>query len=162
MFDKLLIALSVAVVLYSIWLFIGASMKKHEEMFEAPARAPLIQQAQPLPPRVVVSSGPNPPSAESDSPPELSPEVKPKDPYDDPNSSESIEDNLRSPERMFSPGVKNTDTRMGVHSGVASHVTAGTAQALQTFTPEMAMNGGEFMQGISANDSGSNSEYATF
>jgi hypothetical protein len=35
-------------------------------------------------------------------------------------------------------------------------------QALQTFAPEMAQNGGEFMQGIAANDTMSDKEFAAF
>jgi len=47
-------------------------------------------------------------------------------------------------------------------SGVASTYSQTSSQALQVFAPEMAQNGGEFMQGIAANDTLTDSEYAAF
>jgi hypothetical protein len=47
-------------------------------------------------------------------------------------------------------------------SGVASTTSGNTSQAIQVFAPEMAQNGGEFMQGIAANDTLSDKEYAEF
>jgi hypothetical protein len=47
-------------------------------------------------------------------------------------------------------------------SGVASQASAVTSQAIQVFAPESAQNGGEFMQGIAANDTTGEAEYAAF
>jgi hypothetical protein len=63
---------------------------------------------------------------------------------------------------MFSPGVKNNNTTLRVSSAVDTPSVQVTSQALQTFSPETAQNGGFFMQGISANDTQSDAEYATF
>jgi hypothetical protein len=63
---------------------------------------------------------------------------------------------------MFSPGLKPSDTNSAVMSGVASNDTLVSSQNLQTFVPEMAQNGGEFMKGIAANDTLGDTEYAAF
>ena len=167
MFDKLLIAVFCAIVLFVIWSYITYTNKPVEEnlaMPYMPAYAPPTeQQVRIEPTRTVSPGGPNPPNAASTEEDESSsPEVNPKDPYDDTNSSGNLKDNLRHPERMFSPGIKNTDTSIQVYSGVASPGTQGTSQALQTFAPEAAQNGGEFMHGIAANDTMSNTEFAAF
>ena len=119
------------------------------------------------PPRVVSPAGPNPPNAAPQPPtPEeerqAPPDVTARDPLDDPNSSGDLQDNLRHPERSFSPGLKPTDVDRSVVSGVASSRSMTSSQALQTFAPEMAQNGGEFMQGIMANDTSEPGAYSAF
>jgi len=165
MFTKILIALFLAVALYVLYLFFTTPKSwSDNETFapEMPAVSPPVeQQARVEPPRVISPSGPNPPNAQAgeESPP---PEVTARDPYDDPNSSGNLKDNLRHPERVFSPGVAPRDTGMGVMSGVASNASAVTSQAVQVFAPESAQNGGEFMHGIAANDTTGEAEYAAF
>jgi hypothetical protein len=172
MFDKLLMGLGLAVVLFVVWMFVKPSFyeipgKEQQEYqgqpldtFIAPAIS-VQQHARVEPPRKVSPAGPNPPNADSEEVATLSPEVAPKDPYDMTNS-ENIVDTLRHPERMFSPGVKNNNTTLRVSSAVDTPSVQVTSQALQTFSPETAQNGGFFMQGISANDTQSDAEYATF
>jgi hypothetical protein len=180
MFNRLAIALGVAVVFYVTFLLVKAykpswfgydaftTATTAVEREEVPGFAPPMQQQPRVePPLVTTPSGPSPPNAipnpKADyEPPEVPPEVEAHDPYDSPNSSSNLQDSLRQPQRMFSPGVVPTDTRLVMDSGSASPFTQVTAQSLQTFTPEMAMNGGEFMKGIAANDTTSDMNYASF
>ena len=169
MFNRILIALAVAVAAFVAYLLVKAykpSWFDFDSFASVQAAAPPIEYQPPVePPRIVSPSGPSPPSAAPPPPQEgrqAPPDVTARDPLDDPNSSENLQDNLRHPERMFGPGVNPTDTDRSVMSGVASSRSQTSSQALQTFAPEMAQNGGEFMQGIAANDTLTDSEYAAF
>jgi hypothetical protein len=163
MFQKVFIALAIAVSLFVIYLVFKAYTTSYFEVDSFVAEAPWVQQQPPVEPiRIVSSSGPTAPNAKPSSGEEVAPPVVvARDPLDDPSGSNEIEDNLRHPERMFSPGVKPTDTRSLVMSGVASNETHASASQ-QTFVPEMAQNGGEFMKGIAANDTLGDTEYAAF
>ncbi len=179
MYNRLLIALGVAISLYVTYLLVK-TYRPHwfgydtfvpytavaKEEIPAPA-PPVEQQPRVEPPLVVTPSGPNPPNAVPNpsadyEPPEVPPEVEAHDPYDSPNSSSNLQDTLRKPQRLFSPGVMPTDNRLVMDSGVASPFTQVTSQSLQTFTPELAMNGGEFMRGIAANDTTQDMNFASF
>lgn len=90
-----------------------------------------------------------------------SPEVA-NDPYAPNEESSSIPERLRYPERMFQPGPDNSTRGIAEASGVASASASQAGNALQTFTPEFAQNGGEFMQGIMANDSAESGSFSAF
>ena len=62
---------------------------------------------------------------------------------------------------MFGPGVVNDGNKMLRSSEVANNKILGSVQAMQPFTPEMVSNGG-LLDGIAANDTGSNPNYASF
>lgn len=170
MFNRILIALALAVLAFVVYLFLKAykpSWFGFDTFASTPAAAPPVElQARVEPSHVVSPAGPSPPNVapapaqeEEREPP---PDVTARDPLDDPNSSGDFQDNLRHPERSFSPGLKPTDVDRSVMSGVASSRSMTSPQALQTFAPEMAQNGGEFMQGIAANDTMSDTEFAAF
>jgi hypothetical protein len=171
MFNRILIALALAVVAFVVYLLLKSykpSWFGFDSFSSTPAAAPSLElQARVEPPRTVSPAGPNPPNVAPQPPtPEEErqppPDVTARDPLDDPNSSGDLQDNLRHPERSFSPGLKPTDVDRSVMSGVASSRSMTSSQALQTFAPEMAQNGGEFMQGIAANDTMSDTEFAAF
>jgi len=84
------------------------------------------------------------------------------DPYSENEESASIPERLRNPERMFQPGPDNSTRGIAEASGIASASSLQANQAMQSFTPEFAQNGGEFMQGIMANDSSDPGMYSTF
>lgn len=168
---KVLIALAVAVLLFIVYLIVKfynpswfdvdtfSTKEKHDD-------APWIQQDLPASvPRVITPGGPGAPNmkplpqTEEELPP---PAVTPSDPFVEGNGSSEMSDSMRHPERMFSPGVQPKDSSSAVMSGVASNETQMTSQALQTFVPEMAQNGGEFMKGIAANDTFGDTEFASF
>ena len=69
---------------------------------------------------------------------------------------------LRHPERMFQPGPDNSTRGIAEASGIASASASQAGHAMQAFTPEFAQNGGEFMQGIMANDISEPGAYSAF
>ena len=75
---------------------------------------------------------------------------------------QSDPERLRHPERMFKPAPMNTSSDIAEASGIASASSSQAANALQAFAPEMAQNGGEFMQGIFANDAAESGGFASF
>jgi hypothetical protein len=90
-----------------------------------------------------------------------SPEVA-MDPYALNEDSASIPERMRYPERMFEPGPDNSSTSIAEASGIASASAGQAGNAMQSFTPEFAQNGGEFMQGIMANDTSEPGMYSAF
>lgn len=103
--------------------------------------------------RVVSPGGPSAPNQQGLSenamiaPPETA-----YDPASEVHESAEIPERLRHPERMFSPGLENTDTDTAVAAGVASQAAQATSMSYQTFGPDFAQNGASFMNGIMAND----------
>jgi hypothetical protein len=128
------------------------------------APAPVLQH-QPViyPARNVVPGGSSTPNQAPDYSEErmTSPEVA-NDPYAPNEESAAIPERLRHPERMFQPGSDNSTRGIAEASGIASASASQAGNALQTFTPEFAQNGGEFMQGIMANDSSDPGMYSAF
>jgi hypothetical protein len=118
------------------------------------AAAPILER-QPViyPARRVASAGPASPSQ---APPDdevvmTTPEM-PHDPYEEPQDSASIPERMRYPERMFEPAPANDVSAIVEPAGIGSMSASRASHALNAFAPEVAQNGGEFMQGISAND----------
>jgi len=128
------------------------------------AAAPVIER-QPIvyPARNIVSGGSGTPNqmAEQGEVRMSSPEVA-MDPYAPNEESAAIPERLRHPERMFQPGPDNTTRGIAEASGIASASASQAGHALQSFQPEFAQNGGEFMQGIMANDTAEPGAYSAF
>jgi hypothetical protein len=102
------------------------------------------------PPRIVAPAGPNSPNATGGSKKvSFSPEAEPTDPYDDVNGETPLRDSMRRPERSFGPGLENSGTNLSVDAGISSR---SVENAVGSFSPEFAQNGGDFMKGIGAND----------
>jgi len=171
MFEKALLVIGLILIGYVLYPLVMAILNKYyykSDGFQAtgprtrvntPDIAPVSEQPPSEPPRVISQSGPAPPN-ESSPPHEtasLSPEEKPNDPYDEVNSELPLKGDMRRPERSFGPGVNNNDTMRSVNAGTASE---SVNSAVSSFSPEFAQNGGNFMEGISANDMGAGSEYA--
>lgn len=115
------------------------------------------------PARNLVQGGPNSPNQMAD-PDEVrmaSPEVA-NDPYMPNEESASHPERLRHPERMYQPAPQNTTHEIAEAAGIASSAQVQAANALGSFMPEFAQNGGEFMQGIMANDSAEPGMYSPF
>jgi hypothetical protein len=137
---------------------------KNTETFEVPAPASIeIRQAPLYPPRVVMPSGPNPPSQKA---PEnevvMYGEPQATDPYYESQESSDIPENLRYPERSFRPPPLNNNTTIAVESGIASNNIQVTSDNSQKINPEFIQGGGEFMPGIYANDTFSDKSYSSF
>lgn len=124
-----------------------------------------VMESQPIiyPTRTVSPGGPSSPSQRA--PPQevrvTSPEVA-NDPYEPTEESAAHPERMRHPERMFEPAPANSSVDIGDASGIASASASQANHALQAFTPEFAQNGGEFMQGIFANDSAEPGMYSAF
>ena len=164
MVQQILIAVLLAAILYGGYLYYQSQRKYViEESFEVPAPAPLQTIPIPEPPRTVASSGPNSPSQAppQDDEAERLPGPQNSDPFDEPYGSSNMKDNMRYPERLFGPAPKPNKTELAVSAGVASPEQQVVSQAIQTFSPDFAQNGGEFIEGgIFANDSGENPNYS--
>ncbi len=137
---------------------------KSTEGFEVPAPASIELRKAPIyPKRVIMPSGPNPPSQEA--PPGemvVYGEPAPKDPYYEPQESSDIPENLRYPERSFRPPPLNDNTSIAVEAGIASNNIQVTPDNSQKFQPDFIQGGGEFMPGIFANDTFSDTNYSAF
>lgn len=160
---QILSAVFLAVLIYLLftftWNFVVAA--KSDEGFIAPA--PPVTLPLPKPPRTVAPSGPNPPNQ---APPHDKPAVRlpppgENDPLQDNYGSSNISDNMRYPERLFGPALEPTNTEIPVGSGVASNLQQTVSQAIQTFSPDFAQNGGEFIPGgVFANDTYEDPNYS--
>ena len=128
------------------------------------ATAPMLQREPTIyPARNIVSGGPNTPNqmANPDEYRMNSPEVA-HDPYMANEESASHPERLRHPERMYQPAPTNVTSDIADASGVASLSSVQASNAMNSFTPEFAQNGGEFMQGIMANDTSEPGMYSSF
>jgi hypothetical protein len=141
-----------------------SSLSAKTESFEVPAPASIeIRKAPIYPERVIMSSGPNAPSQEA---PQgemvVYGEPAAKDPYYEAQESSDIPENLRYPERSFRPPPLNNNTSIAVEAGIASNNIQETADNSQKFRPDFVEGGGEFMPGIFANDTYSDTNYSSF
>jgi hypothetical protein len=158
MFPKLLLALSLSLVLFMIYW--GVLTYYPEvlgfESVNTVTMVPVVEPVyRPMPPPEIPMPMPMP----SETP---TPVVMAADPMQAPNASSEEPQELRHPERLFEPAVKSKNTQIAVDSGIASANANATSEALQVFSPEMAQNGGEFMEGVFPLDSTSGSSFATF
>jgi len=122
-------------------------------------------QREPTPPMQLLETAVHKPMEMDRNHERLPVQGKTESPYDTQESSyesAQIPERLRHPERSFSPGYVNDETATAVASGVASYSAAATQKAEQTFGPEFVQNGGQFMEGISANDDSTAVSYSGF
>jgi hypothetical protein len=140
------------------------NIKNTSENFEIPAPASIeIRQAPIYPPRTVSPSGPNPPSQEApNNEVVIYADPAPKDPYYEQHESSEIPENLRYPERSFRPPPLNNNTSIAVEAGIASNNLQVSSDNSQKFQPEFIQGGGEFMPGIYANDTFSDTNFSAF
>ena len=90
------------------------------------------------------------------------PSEEPYDPQEQLNESSDHPERLRRPERLYSPGLEQSDTTTAVESGIASNSHMATMSAYQSFGPEFAQNGGQFMDnGVIANDTSVKLDYSS-
>jgi hypothetical protein len=137
---------------------------KAAENFEVPAPASIELRKAPIyPERVIMPSGPNPPSQQA---PQgeivVYGEPAASDPYYEAQESSDIPENLRYPERSFRPPPLNNNTSIAVEAGIASNNIQVTSDNSQKFQPDFIQGGGEFMPGIFANDTYSDTHYSSF
>jgi hypothetical protein len=126
------------------------------------------QQYEPAPPehvpvqmpvQVVAPAGPSSPTQLSRKPPTVVQDERPFDPQEQDYESADHPERLRHPERMFGPGIMNDSVEPV--PGVASYASQVTEDAHQTFGPEFAQNGGNFMGDVAANDTSLKTGYSS-
>lgn len=170
MFNKTLFAVGITVLLFVGYLFAQYYMFERER-FEMPYIAvpatapPVVQQISAEPERVVSPGGPGAPNQmppPRDRAVERLPGPVETDPYDETYGSSNMKEELRHPERFFGPAPTADNVAIAQASGVAGLPGSTTPQAIQTFSPDFAQNGGEFVNGIFANDAGENPNYSAF
>ena len=156
MMPHILVAVLIAALLFVGYLYFSKKDVSYTapmvlEDFEVPAPAPVITQPIPEPPRTVSPGGPTTPNQ---APPRNEPPVRLPGP--EPNDSEFFEESYGSSDlqdNMRCPAPLPDQTDIAVESGVAGSVNQVVSQAIQTFSPDFAQNGGEFIRGgIFAND----------
>lgn len=173
MVPQVLTAILFAAILFAAFLYFKnqtSAVKYTEpsivEDFEVPAPAPIVTQPLPEPPRIITSGGPSTPNQappKEEVPPPRLPGPTDSDPYDETYGSSDMKDNMRYPEKLFGQAVKPANTQIAVNAGTASDLTQGVSQAFQTFSPEFAQNGGEFVDGgVFANDTFEKPNYSSF
>jgi hypothetical protein len=129
-----------------------------------PAQAQLIQSPSAnYPERVVASSGPNPPSQSA---PQnqviIHGEPAPTDPYSESQDTSDIPERLRHPERSYRSTPLNTNSSMAVDGGLSGTTHQVSSDNSQTFENDFVQSGTEFMPGIFANDTYSDTNFSTF
>jgi hypothetical protein len=135
-----------------------------KEGFEHPAKAPIqIRQAPIYPERTVSPSGPNPPNQSAPSEQiVIHSDPTPQDPYNESQESSDIPENLRYPERSFRAPPLNNNTQIAVEAGIASHNQQISHDNSQQYSTDFLQNGGEFMNGIFANDTMVETNFSAF
>jgi hypothetical protein len=84
------------------------------------------------------------------------------DPYQETQESSAIPEQLRHPERAYRPAPSQEHTSIAVQAGLASHTMANTSDASVSRSPDMIQNGGEFMSGVFANDTLTDTNFSMF
>lgn len=135
------------------------------EYVHVPLAGPLAKQAkqEEEPPRRVVSpSGPGSPNEQAPEDSYIVPPEEPYDPQEKEYESATHPNRLRYPERLYGPGLEQTDKQTAVDAGIASNSHQATMSAYQVFGPEFAQNGGLFMEnGVIANDTSVETGYSS-
>ena len=175
MSQRVVIAIILTLVLFASYswyttrngveLFVPFSIDINAQQYETATDA--IVKSQPVEAdseRAVASGGPSSPAQAPPRslPAHITPEERPFDPQEQSYESAQIPERLRHPERSFGPAVIADGTEHAVASGVASNASQVTSLAYQQFGPEMAMNGGAFLEnGVMANDIDVQSAYSS-
>lgn len=132
------------------------------EQFDIPAPGPIeIRQAPIYPQRVVAPSGPNPPSQSGEQVVVFA-DPQAKDPYHESQENSDIPERMRNPENSFRPAPAQDQHQVAVQSGVASNHIQTSSDNSQQFAQEFIQGGGEFMPGIFANDTFTDTNFSAF
>ena len=110
----------------------------------------------------VSSGGASPPNASPpvNMPPVMTQQPEAVDPYDIQVQNADAPEQLRFPERSFSPGIIPKETDNNFNAGLAGSL-APTPQSVHQFNPEFIGNGGKFFGEVAAVEDG-NPNYSAF
>lgn len=175
MSQRVVLAVFFALVLFGVYSwyttqggvepFVPASIDVNAQQYVSATED--IVKSQPVEVDSERAVSPGGPSSPAQAPPRslpahIAPEERPFDPQEQSYESAQIPERLRHPERSFGPAVIADGVDHAVASGIASHATQITSQAYQMFGPEMAQNGGSFLDnGVMANDVDVQSSYSS-
>ena len=130
--------------------------------FGLPAPGPIeVRQAPVYPQRIVAPSGPNSPS-QSGEQVVIYGEPQATDPYHESQENSDIPERMRNPENSFRPAPPQDQHQIAVQAGVASGRIQTNSDNSQTFSQEFIQGGGEFMPGIFANDTFTDTNFSSF
>jgi hypothetical protein len=153
MWTRIALGILLAIAAYCVVRFFSSEQFTNwDSVIETPAYAPPIREQIPRGNMDVSPGGPNPPNVAAPRTMPATVGVSPQasDPYSETAEDADAPENLRHPERSFSPGIIPETGAIAVAGGIASPVTASSPQAIQTFSPEFIQNGGTFFGTVSA------------
>jgi hypothetical protein len=153
MWTRIILGIVLALAAYFVVRFFSSEQFTNwDSVIETPAYAPPIREPIPRGEMSVSAGGPNPPNvaAPANMPATLGSAPEASDPYSETAEDADAPENLRHPERSFSPGIIPETGAIAVAGGIASAETASSPQAFQTFSPEFVQNGGSFFGTVSA------------
>jgi hypothetical protein len=130
-----------------------------------PAPSPLEVRQGPAyeKPRRIAASGPNPPAqAPEEGEAVIYGEPAATDPYAGAQQAADAPEELRHPDRAFRPAPQNDLTGLASAAGIAGESAQNSPQAYQKFGTDFIQNSGEFMTGIYANDTMSDTNFSSF
>lgn len=136
---------------------------KATESFIAPAVAEVRSGPQFEKPRRIMPSGPNPPSHAAEPGVVVRhSEPRPTDPFAGEEETADAPENIRNVENSFRPAPQNDIIDLASQAGIAGETAQSSPQAYQKFGTDFVQNSGEFMTGIFANDTMSDTNYSSF
>jgi hypothetical protein len=160
--QRIFIIVGLAVLLFAAYILYFRQKEYFTQQLSEEYK-PIVRLPEPeLPERIVAASGPSAPSQRSLEGPVRIPEPVQNDPAADNYTPSNFEDDNRAPERSFGPARLPTDTSLSVMAGNASESVNPTKPNVYQFTPEQIHTGGEFMDGIVANDTMEPTNFSSF
>jgi hypothetical protein len=159
--QRIYVIVGLAVLLFAAYI-LYFRQKEYFTQQVSEEEKPLRLSQPELPERIVAPSGPSAPSQRSLEGPVRIPEPVQNDPAADNYTPSNFEDDNRAPERSFGPARLPTDTSLSVMAGNASELVNPTKPNVYQFTPEQIHTGGEFMDGIVANDTMEPTNFSSF
>jgi hypothetical protein len=163
MWQRLVLGFILAISAYFIArAFSTESFVNWDNVIETPGPSPIIREPPTRGSMIVASGGPNPPNARAprNMPIERAPPAEASDPYAETAEDANAPEQLRHPERSFSPGIIPSQTTINEAADLAGPPVA-SAQAFQTFSPEFVQNGGAWFNNVSAQED-ENPNYSSF
>jgi len=163
MWPRLLLGFLLAVFAYFVFRYFSEEkFINWDSLISTPGSGPMIREPLPLGDMNVASGGPNSPNvaAPRNMPPDMTPSPEASDPYSETAEGAYAPENLRHPERSFSPGLVPDQTAIAQGAGLAGP-SASSSQAFQQFNPDYVQNGGSFFGTVSALED-ENPNYSSF
>ena len=132
------------------------------EKFATPAPGPIeIRQVPQYPSQTTTASGPNPPNQLNNNT-IIHSDPQATDPYHEIQENSDIPERMRNPENSFRPAPPQDQRQIAVQGGIASGRIQTNSDNSQQFQEEFIQGGGEFMPGIFANDTFTDTNFSSF